>query len=126
MLGAMGLGTGHTHNEETAANVTADVYMSKIAMGTERLCSIQCQWDANLTAVLKVQASNLPNPTDGAAGTNEWDTLDVVFTVNPAGTAGTGSVSLDAVGYKWLRVFVDYTSGTGGKVRTYIVIKPNS
>lgn len=117
-LGSIGQGPGYTHFEgDKTTDVSADKYFSKISMYGSTVCSIQVRFNDGGTAtaagVLYVQGSNENNPTDLAAGSNEWETLDVAF--NRAVTAGAGmaSINLSNVGWRWLRVFYDRTSGSG-------------
>lgn len=113
MLGYTGLGTGHTMKQEELA-VAADKYFKKIAMSTETLACIQINWSAATTGTMYVQGSNYDNPTDEAAGaTDEWQNLDVVPNKQPVGGTERGCFfNIAYQGFRWIRVFYDFTSGT--------------
>lgn len=129
-LGHLGEGTGMTFKEgDKTTAVTADKYFKKISMADETIAAIQVMFNEDAThtlvGTLYVQGSNLPNPTDEAAGANEWKTLDVSFdTLVTSGANGMSSINLSAVGWRWLRVFFDFTSGSGSMaVYTYVKTK---
>lgn len=133
MIGDLGTGTGHTHtegvNSDTGvpnAEIAATKYFKKIGMGHETTCAIQVNFNqltttATLAGTIKVQGSNHQNPTDEAAGTNEWIDLDVVFPAAVTSGAGTTGVSMSFIGWRWIRFVFTRTSGTGSLiVRTVI------
>lgn len=103
---------------DNTTQVTADKYFGRVLVDRCTVAAIQVNFNrdaATHTGVgtLYVQGSVHDAPTDGAAGTNEWETLDVVFPRNVTSGAGHAAVSLSAVGYRWLRVFYDFASGSG-------------
>lgn len=125
MLGDLGRGAGHTFKEGFDADtgvpaaISATTYFKKIALANEKLCAIQINYNEDSTATLagtfKVQGSNFDNPTDQAAGTREWLDLDVVFSASSVIVAGAGmiGVSMDFIGWRWIRVVFTRTGGTG-------------
>ena len=117
-LGHGGRGNGYTMQEgDRTTGIAATKYFSKIAVPKAGILAIQVNFNEDATAtavgVMTIQGSNFPEPTDQAAGTREWDTLDVAF--NRAVTAGAGlcSVNLALLGWRWIRVVYTRTSGTG-------------
>ena len=125
-LGAMeGTGLTFVEGDKTTA-VTADKYFTKISLADETICCVQVFFNEDGThtgaGTLYIQGTNEPNPTDNAAATTEWDTLDVVF--NRAVTSGIGmaSANMAFLGWRWIRVFYDFTSGSGS-MRVLTVVK---
>lgn len=127
-IGNLGIGAGHTFKEgldadgKLIAAISATKYFKKISLANEKLCAIQINYNEDATATLAgtftVQGSNFDNPTDEAAGTREWLTLDVVFSASSVIAAGAGmiGVSMDFVGWRWIRVVFTRTGGTGSVV----------
>lgn len=124
-LGNYGIGCGHTMvegldtNGQPIAAIAATKYFKKISLANEHICSIQINSNEDATATLAgtftVQGSNFDNPTDEAAGTREWVTLDVVFSATSVLAAGATvmGVSMSFVGWRWVRVAFTRTGGTG-------------
>lgn len=115
------------HQGDNVTQVAADKYFGRVSMRAAAIASIQVNFNrdaATHTGVgtFYVQGSNHEDPTDGAAGTNEWETLDVVFARGATSGAGLAALSLSDVGYLWIRVFYDWTSGSGS-VETHICVK---
>lgn len=126
-LGNLGISSGHTHTEgvdadtgKPSATISATKYFKKISMGHETVAAIQVNFNqANgaaaqtLAGTIKVQGSNHEDPTDEAAGTNEWIDLDVVFPAAVTSGAGTTGVSMSFIGWRWIRFVFTRTGGEG-------------
>lgn len=132
-LGNLGISSGHTHSEgvdadtgNPIAEIAATKYFKKISMGHETVAAIQVNFNqvvttATLAGTIKVQGSNHENPTDEAAGTNEWLDLDVVFPAQVTSGAGMTGISMAFIGWRWIRFVFTRTGGTGSLiVRTVI------
>jgi hypothetical protein len=114
---------------DNTTQVTADKYFGRIEMPpAATVVSVQVNFNHDAAThtgvgVLYIQGSNHETPTDAAAGTNEWETLDVVFTRAVTSGAGQATCNMAYFGYRWIRTFYDFTSGSGAvEVRTMIKV----
>ena len=117
-LGHPSEGNGYTMPDgDRTTGIAATTYFKTIPVPKTGMIAIQVNFNEDATATaagtLTIQGSNFPSPTAEAAGTREWDTLDVAF--NRAVTAGAGlaSINLSFLGWRWIRVVYTRTSGTG-------------
>lgn len=81
----------------------ADIYFGPVTIATDTILSFQVAWTGVTTGVLKLQVSN--------DGTN-WFTTAEVFPNDPAGATGSTAEVWSGFGYKYARVWYDFTSST--------------
>jgi hypothetical protein len=104
--------------------VAADTAGAPVALHTDTVVSFDVEWGANLTATLLIQVTNRDEfkggpkgKRDDSAGSTDWQTIAaMVFPTNPAASASRSTETFSVVGWKYCRLLVDYSAGTGGNV----------
>ena len=110
---------GSNPSTSTASgNLNADRYSEIMPVTRAFMGDIQLHWVAGPVGVMKVQVSNDPGAFDdeGVARINEnnivtnWIDLS---TSTIGATASNVRFGMSDIGYRWVRLFWDSTSGTG-------------
>ena len=87
-----------------AGDMSEDIESEIIDVSQIYAAAVQSVWSGSPVGNIIVQGS-----CDEDSPTN-WSAID---TQAAGGGAGSDLVNLDGIGYRWLRVFYDDTSGTG-------------
>ncbi len=90
--------------------VSADVNSSVTSIEYLDNVSYQIAWTGTLAATLAVQVSN---DYDSIKQSGTFYPITVSGLTAPAGTPGGYVVNMNQLPYKYIRLSVDYTSGTG-------------
>ena len=101
-----------------AANLNADRYSEIMPVTRAFMGEIQCHWVAGPVGVLRMQVSNDVGAFDDE-GVNRINSKNVVTNwINHShhtigATDSNARFGLSDIGYRWVRLFWDSTSGTG-------------
>lgn len=93
----------------TSGDASGNITFATITMTEGTILSLQVAWTGQTTGVLILQVSN--------DGTNFVDTAEV-WPSNPAGATGSTAEVWSGFGYKFARLYYDWTSNTGAATMT--------
>ena len=101
-----------------AANLNGDRYSEVMPVARAFMGEIQCHWVAGPVGVLRMQVSNDFGVGDdeGVSRVNDSDLVTnwINHTHHTIGATDTNArFGLSDIGYRWVRLFWDSTSGTG-------------
>ena len=92
-----------TSTDLSTGDADADIYFGPVILTSDTIVSFQLAWTGATTGTLYLQVSN-----DGV----NYITTSEVFPNNPAGATGSTAEVWSGFGYKYARVFYDFTSST--------------
>jgi hypothetical protein len=101
-----------------AANLNADRYSEVMPVARAFMGDIQCHWVAGPVGIMKLQVSNDFGVGDdeGVSRVNDSNLVSNWVTISTSTIGATDAdtrFAMADIGYRWVRLFWDSTSGTG-------------
>lgn len=102
----------------TTQSVSADKHSDVTNIFTKDNIGYQIVWTGTLNGNFYVQISADYNPNSPSAA--NWSTLTLSPQPNANGSPGTAYIDINQISAPFIRVFFDYTSGTGNLTITIV------
>lgn len=93
------------------ATVSADVTSSITEIMNKDNIVYQIKWTGTLNIAFDVQVSSNYDPRNASAAS--WDSLPLLPAPAATGSAGSWTIDLSELGSKYIKLFCDYSSGSG-------------